>query len=197
MTPIVAGRRLTFATYGLYQGLSLLADFETQSYWDHITGECIKGVFFGEQMEVKPLLHTRVDLVLKAHPDARIAISKLSRRRDWIARIMRIGVKRRWLPPIFRKQFQRTDERLDPLEMGLGIWSGTQAKFYPERILISKEIREVWQGLDLVIRIHPVSKIPVAEVQSVGKEKELLQVHSLWYGFSATFPQTEIYEGEQ
>ena len=195
MTPIVQGRRLTFATYGLYQGLSLLADFETQSYWDHITGECIKGTFLGEKMQVRSLLHTRADLALKENPQAQIAISELSRRRDWMARIMRIGIKQNWLPPVFRKQFQRTDERLDPLEMGLGIWKGKHAKFYPEKVLDKGEIRENWQGLDLVIRIHPDSKIPVAETVS-GMEREILQVHSLWYGFVATFPQAEIYKGE-
>lgn len=196
MTPIIHGQKLTFATYGLYQGLSLLADFETQSYWDHITGECIKGEFLGEQLGVKPLLHTRADLVLKNYPKAEIAISKLSVRRDWMARIMRFAIQRNWLPSFIKKQYERTDERLDPVEMGLGIWKGKKAKFYPERVMELGEIREVWQGVDLVIRIHPVSRIPVAEVQSEGKSKEILQVHSLWYGFVATFPEAEIYSEE-
>lgn len=196
MTPIVQGRRLTFATYGLYQGLSLLADFETQSYWDHITGECLKGTYLGEQMESGPLLHTRAELVLKENPETQIAISKLSWRRDRMARIMRFAVKRNWLPSFLKKQFERTDERLDPLEMGLGIWRGKHAKFYPERILEAGEIKETWQGIELVVRIHPDSKIPVAE--TVGEmNREILQVHSLWYGFSATFPQAEIHKGEE
>lgn len=196
MTPIVRDRKLTFAAYGLYQGLSLLADLETRSYWDHITGECIRGEFLGEKMEVRPLLHTRADLVEKENPQARVAISKLSWRRNWMTRIMRIAIGKKWLPPMFQSQFKRTDERLDPLEMGLGIWHGNEAKFYPERILDEGSIQESWQGISLLIRIHPATKIPVAEVQSEGKEKEILQVHSLWYGFVATFPQAEIYSEE-
>lgn len=196
MTPIVRGRKLTFAAYGLYQGLSLLADLETQSYWDHITGECIHGEFLGEKLEVRPLLHTRADLVKKENPQAQVAISKLSRRRDWMTRIMQIAIKKKWLPATFQRQFKRTDERLDAVEMGLGIWHGKEAKFYPERLLEAGPIRETWQGISLTIRIHPATKIPVAEVQSEGKGKEILQVHAMWYGFVATFPQAEIYSEE-
>ncbi len=189
-------RKLTFAAYGLYQGLSLLADLETQSYWDHITGECIRGEFLGEKLVVRPLLHTRADLVEKEYPNAQVAISKLSWWRNWTTHVMRMAIQNKWLPPMFQRQFKRTDQRLDALEMGLGIWHGKEAKFYPERSLESRAIQETWQGISLLIRIHPETKIPVAEVQSEGKEKEILQVHSLWYGFVATFPQAEIFSEE-
>lgn len=196
MTPLVRDRKLHFAAYGLYQGLSLLADLETQSYWDHITGECIRGEFLGEKMDVHPLLHTRADLVCQEYPQAQLAISTLSWRRDFMTRIMRFAIKKSWLPPMFQKQFKRTDERLDAVEMGLGIWRGKDAKFYPEGLLEAGPIQETWKGITLTIRIHPVTQIPVAEVQTEGKEKEILQVHSMWYGFVATFPQTEIYSEE-
>lgn len=196
MTPIVHDRNLHFAAYGLYQGLSLLADIETQSYWDHITGECIHGEFLGEKLDVRPLLHTRADLVSKENPQAQVAISKLSWRRDLMTRIMRIAIKKNWLPSSFKKQFKRTDERLDAVEMGLGIWQGKEAKFYAERVLEKGPIQETWQGIDLIIRIHPATQIPVAEVRSEGKGKEILQVHAMWYGFVATFPQTDIYSEE-
>lgn len=174
----------------------MLADKETRSYWDHITGECIHGEFLGEKLDVHPLLHTRAEVVSKENPKAQVAISKLSRRRDLMTRIMRVAIKKNWLPSTFKKQFNRTDERLDAVEMGLGIWHGKEAKFYPERIVEMGPIQETWQGIDLTIRIHPASKIPVAEVRSEGKGKEILQVHSMWYGFVATFPQTDIYSEE-
>lgn len=174
----------------------MLADKETGSYWDHITGECIHGEFLGERLDVRPLLHTRADLVRKENPKAQVAISKLSWRRDLMTRVMRVAIKKKWLPSIFKKQFKRTDERLDAVEMGLGIWHGKEAKFYPERIVEAGPIQETWQGIDLIIRIHPVSKIPVAEVLVEGKGKEILQVHSMWYGFVATFPRTDIYSEE-
>lgn len=174
----------------------MLADKETRSYWDHITGECIHGEFVGEKLDVHPLLHTRADLVSKKNPKAQVAISKLSRRRDLMTRIMSFAIKKNWLPSTFKKQFKRTDERLDAVEMGLGIWRGKEAKFYPERIVEAGPIQETWQGIDLIIRIHPATKIPVAEVLMEGKGKEILQVHSMWYGFVATFPRADIYSEE-
>ncbi|MEX2355925.1 MAG: DUF3179 domain-containing (seleno)protein, partial [Thermaerobacterales bacterium] len=60
MVPLIDGRVHHFGPRGLYNGLILLGDDETGSYWDHITGECVYGPLKATQMEMLPVEHTTV-----------------------------------------------------------------------------------------------------------------------------------------
>ena len=52
LVPLVDGKRERFAVRGLYNGLALLADATTNSYWDHITGACVHGPRQGAQLRM-------------------------------------------------------------------------------------------------------------------------------------------------
>ena len=39
MTPSIDGKTHAFAEHGLYDGLFLMMDEETGTFWDHLTGE--------------------------------------------------------------------------------------------------------------------------------------------------------------
>jgi hypothetical protein len=54
LTPIVDGKPERFAARGLYNGLALLGDYATNSYWDHITGACVHGPLQGAQLPFSP-----------------------------------------------------------------------------------------------------------------------------------------------
>ena len=54
MTPVVNGKTHRFGVRGLYNGLLLMGDYETGSYWDHITGVCVHGPLSGHQLETSP-----------------------------------------------------------------------------------------------------------------------------------------------
>ena len=43
MAPSIDGVTHTFAEHGLYDGLFLMRDEETGTFWDHLTGEAVYG----------------------------------------------------------------------------------------------------------------------------------------------------------
>ena len=63
LIPTVNGKTELFAATGLYNGLALLGDATTHSYWDHITGECVHGEHLGKQLDFTEfdLLYTTVE----------------------------------------------------------------------------------------------------------------------------------------
>ena len=50
-SPVVEGRTFHFSAGGLYDGVVILVDDETQSYWNHITGRCLHGPMKGARIE--------------------------------------------------------------------------------------------------------------------------------------------------
>jgi len=47
LTPQIGEQVHHFSAGGLYNGLVLLIDDETRTYWDHITGEAVHGPLSG------------------------------------------------------------------------------------------------------------------------------------------------------
>ncbi len=80
MTPVIDGNVHQFMELGLYDGLVLLGDKETQSYWHHITGESLYGPLAGKKMPVQNIFHTTVEEALENYPDIHIAISNAQMR---------------------------------------------------------------------------------------------------------------------
>ena len=75
MAPEIDGVTHTFAEHGLYDGLFLMRDEETGTFWDHLTGEAVYGPQVGTVLEIANLLHSRADQVLANDPGALIALS--------------------------------------------------------------------------------------------------------------------------
>lgn len=134
MTPIVDGEVHHFRSRGLYDGLSLLVDDETGSLWNHITGKAMYGPLEGESLPVSNLLHTNVEQALKAHPEIDVAISERPVR--GMARMMAPGSGRtRGLRPSFRATIVEEDTRRPTMELGLGIWAGSERRYYPMELV--------------------------------------------------------------
>ncbi len=133
LTPVVEGRTLQFGHRGLVNGLSVLGDHETGSYWDHITGECISGPLVGRRLPIAPLLHETAASASARHDGALIAISRPSLFGRFMGRVAewtRVS-KRGFLPPGFRGTMESVDARLPEMTLGLGIWNDRAARFYP------------------------------------------------------------------
>ena len=140
MNPVVNNRMLHFYIAGAYNGMLLMADKETESYWDHITGECITGKLKGHQLEI---LHSHQILTLKEvieqYPDCLYGKEKMNfiqklfaKFANWKANTNGKG----FLPPGFKDSLPITiDSRLPEMEMGLGIWEGKTAKFYSFKMI--------------------------------------------------------------
>jgi len=153
---------------GLYNGLLLLADHETGSYWDHITGTCLHGPLEGHQLDIFPLLHMNAAEALSQWPDVHVAIStslSLMQR----MRIFFTGplFRSKWAvfpPVVFKKTMGKEDTRLKRMEMGLGVWTDNTHRFYPLKKLRTMGGALI-NGLDdqrVLVYIDPVSHIPAA-----------------------------------
>ncbi len=197
MTPTVNGRIHHFAAYGLYDGLFLMGDNETISYWNHITGECVHGELKGSQLETGMLHYLTAAQTVAAYPEAQIALSAtLPLWRRLFARLQRhmAGRGKGFLPPTFSGTMGTADSRRPELEMGLGIWANQTHRYYPLNLIRAHEngLTDELNGRSLHISIDPISHTPTAVYTQADGERPN-QLFTRWYGFAYTFPGCEIY----
>lgn len=194
MVPIIDGKLYHFGPRGLYNGLVLLGDDETKSYWDHITGECVHGPMKGKKMDVFPIEYTNVKTALKKWPGINIALSRppliVRLLIPFISRYMQRG----FLPPNLKRTMDKVNDRLPEMTNGLGVVIDNVQRFYPvERI---KEeggvIKDVLNGKSIIVIINPEDQIPYAFYNENSERP--MQLFTRWYGFYLTFPNCEVYE---
>ena len=146
--------------------MSLIADRQTGSYWDHITGECVHGPLKGRRLEIAPLQHTRADRALAQYPDARIATSRLPLPFGLAGRIMAFLLqwlgKERFLSHIFLRTMGAEDQRRARMDLGLGVWTDRASRYYPLDILKARggALIDRFDGRNLLIYLDPVSGTP-------------------------------------
>ncbi len=186
-----------FGAVGLTNGLAILADHETRTHWDHITGEALTGTLAGYQLEVFPVHMTTVAAALAEHPDITISLSTHPGFRRKLAQRLypRFIHDKVWLPGFFYASMNEPiDPRLDKLTQGLGVIVGKKVKYYPVSRITADGIQDHWLGRILCVKRNPISGVPYASWQDTNEEP--MQLLSRWYGFSFTYPQCEIYESQ-
>lgn len=196
MTPLVNGQRLHFEASGLYDGLVLLGDRQTRSYWHHSTGECLHGQYEGEKLEISNLFHYTFKRALEEYPDLRLGISNPPPYVKIVLSITRrfLKSKHNVLPPFFKKTIQETDDRLDEQTMGLGVIIEDCAKFYPLDIIKAKKIIED-SFCDRTILVTYNEEHHFPKCTDPKNNDMPMQLFTRWYGFSLTNKNCEIYEG--
>jgi hypothetical protein len=130
MTPVIDGKTHHFVFRGLYDGVSMLTDYRTESYWNHITGRAMYGPLQGAEMPVANLLHMSVEQALAAHPDLRIAISD----RPVSGQQSRFWPLAKQIPVLserLRSTMAGEDVRRPTMDVGLGVWNDEAARYYP------------------------------------------------------------------
>ncbi len=166
ITPEVDGRPLSFRVAGTYNGMVLIGDRETGSWWDHMTGECVDGKLAGKRLKVSPLLHTTAASALAAHPGARIAVGRqtplervMSGFFDWMRRSAG-----RFLVPLAKSTMGTQDPRLPRWEIGLGVWSDTGAVYYPKKVIRDNGglLVDEFEARRILVYLDPDSDIPAA-----------------------------------
>ncbi len=187
-----------FSVGGLYNGLALLIDDETRTYWDHITGEAVHGPLRGTQLEVWPIRLTTVAAALARDPELEVSISRSTSLVAWLARL---GYRNKlhggnWLPPFFRRTMTEGDKRMPELAQGLGVVHAGEARYYPITRIPEGGLQETWAGRIITVRRDEVDRVPYAFWADDGSWP--FQLLSRWYGFSITFPGCSIFgdEGE-
>lgn len=176
-----------------------MRDEETESLWDHITGECFEGPLAGHRLDFWHVSLTNVAAELKKYPDTILLKSgyrslKASFMRRVVGKRMSYMKEGTILAPHFRRTMSnKIDPRLPEGEQGLGLTNDlNQAKFYPIRFIpLGGTIEDEWLGRKIVIKRNEIDGVPYATWTDTGEEP--MQLLSRWYGFSFTFPECEVY----
>lgn len=150
-----------------------MGDYQTGSYWDHVTGECLHGPLKGRRLELAPLRHLQVEQALAQFPDARIALSRLPLPfglAEGVMKVMQRLGKGRFMPPRFAGSMGTEDPRRPRMDMGLGVWTDRLSRYYPLELLKAKGgvLHDVIDNRKMLIYLDPVSGTPTplfADVQ--------------------------------
>ncbi len=184
---------------GLANGLAVMRDEETESLWDHITGECFEGPLEGRRLDFWHVSLTTYKAELTRHPDTILLKSGYRSVKSLMGKVVgrRLSFKKETtvLPPHFRMSMhKKVDPRLPEGEQGLGLMDALDnAKFYPVKAIPSDgEIEDEWLGRKLRIKCDPIDGVPTASW--VDTDEGPMQLLSRWYGFSFTYPGCDIYK---
>ncbi|MEL7121308.1 MAG: DUF3179 domain-containing (seleno)protein, partial [Bacteroidota bacterium] len=193
--PVVNDQKLDFYVSGVYRGTMIMSDKQTNSYWDHITGECLHGFYGGEQLNI--ISSHEIIFEKDASSHLKVAVPKLSRFQKLVVK-MQNGHTWRKVPegkfyPGFKESFEFEDNRRPEKELGLGIVQDDIAKFYPLIYIQRQEkIIDIIGKRKVIVSIDDELSIPKAKF--VNNDRKPTQIFMRWYGFVQTFKNVEIYE---
>jgi hypothetical protein len=164
--PVLDGQKLRFHRRGSYNGLLLIWDDMTDTYWNHITGEAIHGALVGQQLTVLTATrHMTVAEALALQGDARVLITTPSAEEAGLSPLM---MKMQKHPQKFTDAavdvLVYEDTRLPRYTLGLGIWQDETSVFYPATTVFAQNnvVLTELDGRQLLIYQGPESVAPVA-----------------------------------
>ena len=229
LIPTVDGQVELFREQGLYDGLFLMADERTGTYWNHMTGEAVHGPLSGKRLELENVLHSTVAQVLAENPNAQLAWSEHPRavqRSDRGGTLATLLSRIKGLPDIFPATLGGEDDRRPRMDIGVGIWSDAGgARYYametvqaydnavldtfaetgvliyydPTAYALGAHFTDAervwWEGdvLHMSDGDYIETGVRFNEDGTRDQTERPLQVFTRWYGFSLTFPETQVY----
>jgi len=160
MTPSIDGNVHRFAEHGLYNGLFLMRDEESGTYWDHMTGEAVYGPLVGSTLEVSYLMQSTVAQVLGRDSEALIALSdqgRAMRTDEQMTLGGLLGSIGGRLSRLFSSTVEEEDDRRPTMDLGMGIWDGEEARYYPyDRITADgNAVLDNFAGRQVVVYLDP------------------------------------------
>ncbi len=189
-----------YGAVGLRDGLVVLADEETRSYWDHITGECFEGALAGSGLEVWPIRICTAESALRQWPQIMALVSGHG---GPVQKIQRLVMQsfingKGFIPPFFKKTMRHeVDERLDRLTQGLGVMDDGDFVFYPMSTLPKEAVvRDRLAGRPIQIERPAPDFVPRAIWTDDPEAAPPMQLLSRWYGFSCTYPACRVFDPE-
>jgi hypothetical protein len=178
------GQRLRFQRRGAYDGLLLIWDQETGSYWQHITGQALHGPSQGRQLET--LTGTRqmtTTEVLAQDADSRLYVTTLTPEQQKLSRYME---RMRANPGLVESGILSTavteDTRRPRFELGLGVWTADRSCFFPLEKLYAHDNAWITRFEERTLLIYqvPDALAPVAaylEVTSASFTGDVLRLN--------------------
>ena len=189
-----------FGVVGVANGLAIMADKETHTLWDHISGEAFKGPLKGKFLATWPVFITNMESEVSNHQDTQLFSSSYHSPIKWILGLFSglMGINKRGLipPNFYRSMSKPIDPRLPKLTQGLGLIVGKRAKYYPmDQIPQGGSIMDLLGKRIMAIDRSGTDGIPHAVWKNTSEIP--MQLLSRWYGFAFTYPNCEIYKREK
>ena len=134
----------------------MLGEEETGSIWNHITGRAVYGPLEGYTLPVFNLLHMTAEQALDRYPGLSVAISDrpIRGRRGFFGSLLeRVPV----LGAGFRSTIVKEDTRLPTMDIGLGVWTESEALYYPMEAIQAAggALIDDFDGRRLVVYVEP------------------------------------------
>ncbi len=186
------GTIYTFAAQGYYDVMVVIADQQTNSYWNHLTGLCLFGDLGGTALtRLGALSQMQAKDALSAYPHAKFTLAEgMSAEEHETAK--------RWnevyhLPaqPTFNEGLLATgnkeDTRLPRYDMGLGLWTPHTQRYYPITRLYSEQniIVDQVDGRQVIIVLNEAVGLPFAfyhESRTVElRDEQVILDHETFY----------------
>lgn len=185
-----------FGVVGYANGLAVMADEETRTLWDHISGEAFEGPLKGRVLDIWPMFITTIEAELTRHPATLVHVSSHRSLGKWLMRFLSRfeAIQGRGFipPPFYLSMSKPIDPRLPKLTQGLGVIVGGKAKYYPiNAIPKGGHIDDEWGNGILRVARSQMDGIPSASWHDTGEMP--MQLLTRWYGFAFTYPDCEIY----
>lgn len=163
--PQVDGKVHTFAAQGFYDVMVLLADQETQSYWNHLTGKCLHGTHEGAALErIGSLVQMRAAEALTLHPDAQVVLAEHMTAEETATAERWNSVYRLPEVPKYNEGLLATtvheDTRLPRHDMGLGIWTAHTQRYYG--------IHSIYQGQNVLLDDVDGRQVVIVYNEAIG-----------------------------
>jgi len=194
LTPVVDGRTLHVSAGGLSNGVVLMRDDETGSYWNIFTGEALAGPLAGKTMATLPVARMRAVEARAARPGLELVRADTSLYgRIWIAGVEKVARRPAgYMPPWFRRTFGHPDGRREELELGLGVVADGCARFYPASELAKRGGPFVDRVGRAEVRVDQDGS-GLGRAQAVDAAAAPFVVWGRWYGFAASFPGCDVW----
>ncbi len=127
-----------------------------------MTGEAVYGPLVGRTLEVAPLRQTTVGQILDEDPDALLAVSDHERTEEREERMSLDGLLARVgrsLSNMFKETVAEEDGRRPTMDLGLGIWSGEVARYYPYDVVMQsgKAVFDTFEGQRILVYLDPAA----------------------------------------
>ena len=149
------GRALSFEEIGIYNGVFVMLDRQTESLWSHYTGEAMDGEMVGatlewvaiERMQWKRALEQVPELLVPRKKEMTFRPAGPRAKRDRLGNV---------LPPGFSGTLPKDMNRsLDMHTYGLGVAVKSSHRFYRLDILLEdKVINDVIDGVPVVVMLQ-------------------------------------------
>lgn len=183
----VDGQTLHFQRRGAYEGMLMIWDAETGSYWQHITGECLYGPSAGKKLQGKTVTrHLTAAEALVYDPETILWTTDLTPEQQKLSRSME---KMRARPELVEagilSSVQTDDQRRPRFELGLLVWSGSERSFYPLESLGNSDNKALvsFAGRTLLVYHAPGAISPSAlfvEAKSAAWNRDVLVLDNGW-----------------